>query len=608
MKKAKEPYSLWSNIRYDLSAYWSEEKSLLIWAAAGVLTGVLLPFTEILMPKTVIDELTAKAAPAHFCAAVGGMALLIVLLSFVKRYSDSFINEDFGMFGSVLFALRLSRKQITMDYERMEDPDVKKLEDRALESVTSNHTPMTNMPRALALLAVNLLGFILYGGVVASIHPLILLLLVFSAAVSWLMLSRARRYELNTRKERSGTDRKIRYLCGVMMNPEAAKDLRLYSMHGWLHGLAEKHFAERERAQGKVASRETAAQLTDGLLILLRDGAAYAYLVYLLAEGRITLGNFTLVFAAIGAFASWVSGIILQASELFRASGGMSDMRTYLDLPDKTNTGRGVPLPDRSAAPGIRLESVGYRYPGAAEPALENVNVEIRPGERIAVVGANGAGKTTLVKLLCGLYRPTEGRILLNGTDIREYNRDEYFTLFSAVFQDIHFLTTDIAGNLSQQTPENTDYRKIGECLKLAGLSDKVRALPQKEKTLLVRQVNEDAVELSGGERQKLALARAIYKNAPVFILDEPTAALDPIAENEVYRKYAELTAGKTSVYISHRLASTRFCDRILFLDGHTVAEEGTHDGLMKRGGKYATMFSVQACYYSDKKEVTLHV
>jgi ABC-type multidrug transport system fused ATPase/permease subunit len=253
--------------------------------------------------------------------------------------------------------------------------------------------------------------------------------------------------------------------------------------------------------------------------------------------------------------------------------------------------------------PAISLRNVSYTYPKADAPALKDINIDIKPGERIAIVGANGAGKTTLVKLICGLYRPQTGSISLAGIDISEYNRDEYFTLFSTVFQDIHLLSTDIAGNVSQAVPEATDLERVFACLKLAGLYEKVQTMPLAEKTMLVRQINDDAVELSGGELQKLALARALYKDAPVIVLDEPTAALDPIAESEIYRKYAELTRGRTSIYISHRLASTRFCDRILFLDNHTVEETGTHDELMDLGGKYARMFDVQSQYYKRDGE-----
>jgi ABC-type multidrug transport system fused ATPase/permease subunit len=310
-----------------------------------------------------------------------------------------------------------------------------------------------------------------------------------------------------------------------------------------------------------------------------------------------------MIFAAIGALAGWISGLVLRTSELLRASSEMGDFRTMLDLPDVSNTGPGAPLPPTDQAPEIRLENVGYTYSAADSPVLENINLTIKPGERIAIVGINGAGKTTLVKLIAGLFRPKAGRILLAGRDIAEYNRDEYFSLITAVFQDIHLLAASIAENISQQQPEDTNREKVGECLRLAGLDDKVNSLPDGMDTLLVRQVYDTAIEFSGGEQQKLVLARALYKASPLIILDEPTAALDPIAENEIYQQYAKLSQGKTSIYISHRLASTRFCDRILFLDNHGIAEEGSHEELMKRGGKYAEMFSIQASYYQDNKQ-----
>ena len=279
----------------------------------------------------------------------------------------------------------------------------------------------------------------------------------------------------------------------------------------------------------------------------------------------------------------------------------MKDVRDLLDYPAETNTGAGAPLPkDGELPPSIELRSVEFTYPNAESPAIRDINITIRAGERIAVVGANGAGKSTLVKLLCGLYAPSSGEVLLNGTPVRSYSRDEYYTMFSVVFQDIHLMSSSFLENISQQPVDRTDRDKVRRCLEITGLNAKTDMLPDKEDSLLVRAVHKDATELSGGEAQKLAMARALYKDAPVLILDEPTAALDPIAENEVYQQYAMLTEGKTSVYISHRLASTRFCDRILLLDGNVIAEQGAHDELMALDGIYANMFSVQASYYQE--------
>ena len=231
------------------------------------------------------------------------------------------------------------------------------------------------------------------------------------------------------------------------------------------------------------------------------------------------------------------------------------------------------------------------------------MDLTIHHGENLAIVGLNGAGKTTLVKLLCGFLDPTEGRVLLNGQDIRQYDRRDYYKLFAAVFQDFSVLSATMAENVAQ-TRTGIDEARVRVCLEQAGLTEKVRSLPKGLETQVGRDVYEDGIELSGGQTQRLMLARALYKNAPVLVLDEPTAALDPIAEDDIYQKYNEMTKGRTSLFISHRLASTRFCDRILYLKDGRVAEEGTHEQLLKQGGGYAQLFEVQSQYYREGKAV----
>ena len=284
-----------------------------------------------------------------------------------------------------------------------------------------------------------------------------------------------------------------------------------------------------------------------------------------------------------------------------RQSGvGISDVMELLSYEEPYRFEDGEPLPQNTEGQyELRLENVSFRYPGASEDTLHNLNLTIRNGEKLAVVGRNGAGKSTLVKLLSGFFDPTEGRVLLNGEDIRKYNRKEYYRLFSAVFQDFSILTGTVAENVAQSV-EEIDYSRVKEAVKDAGLQENIERLPEQYETKLGRSVHLDAYELSGGETQRLMLARALYRNAPVIVLDEPTAALDPIAESDLYERYHELTKGSTSIYVSHRLASTKFCDRIILIGAGGIAEMGTHEELMETGKEYAHLYEVQSRYYTE--------
>jgi ABC-type multidrug transport system fused ATPase/permease subunit len=241
--------------------------------------------------------------------------------------------------------------------------------------------------------------------------------------------------------------------------------------------------------------------------------------------------------------------------------------------------------------------SVSYTYPNSESPTIKNINLTIEAGEKIALVGLNGAGKTTLVKLICGMYTPTSGSILVNGYDINEYNREEYYSIISAVFQQYKFLPVSIAQNISIFKPDNA---RLEECIEYSGIRDKLEKLPDGINTPLIKELNPNGAELSGGESQKLLLARAIYKPSSILVLDEPTAALDPIAESEMYGRYNDFAADKTSLFISHRLASTRFCDRIVYIQDGEIKEIGTHDALLNANGKYAELFNIQSHYYKD--------
>lgn len=405
------------------------------------------------------------------------------------------------------------------------------------------------------------------------------------------------------REEESEYLRKLKYIIEKTRSIYFAKDIRIFHMQEWLANIYESVRKCFEAFHAKAQKVYLIADLLNVLLAFLRNGLAYLYLIKMVIEGSLSASEFLLYFTAIGGFTAWVNGILTSFTTLDKQSQDISVVREFLDKEEIFCFEDGEPLPENVGQNfTLTLENVSFTYPGAEKETLKQINLTIHSGEKLAVVGLNGAGKTTLVKLLCGFYDPTEGRVLLNGEDIRQYNRREYYRQFSAVFQKFFLLAGTIAENVAQ-TDVGIDMERVKDCISKAGLSAKIEALPEGYETKLEKKVFEDAVEFSGGELQRLMLARALYKDAPFIVLDEPTAALDPIAESDIYQKYNEMTKEATSVYISHRLASTRFCDRIILIESGVIAEEGTHEELLAKSGRYAELFEVQSRYYREGED-----
>lgn len=390
-------------------------------------------------------------------------------------------------------------------------------------------------------------------------------------------------------------DRRLWYLVKEMRDLGAAKDIRLYGMIDWLRQVFKDNLTARMRLHTKRSRYQYLFLVIINLVNTAFTGFIYYYLIMRYLTGTIDISGFILYFGLITGFNSWLMSVVDGIEELHRILLNIDDLRSFHGIPDRLR--ENIVGKDADPENSIRFEHVSFGYQ-KDKYVMRDMNFYIEPGEKIAIVGLNGAGKTTLVKLLCGLYTPNEGHIYIGGREVREFDREELFGKIAVVFQDIYILPTTIERNITLS--DKTDSQKLENVLQLSGLKDKVNVLPRKEKTVLVKSVLEEAVELSGGEMQKLALARALYKGGELFVLDEPTAKLDPLAENEMYIKYNTLTKGKTSIFISHRLSSTRFCDRILFLQDGMITECGTHDELMALGGAYANMFETQSHYYRE--------
>jgi ABC-type multidrug transport system fused ATPase/permease subunit len=595
--KKKPSYSLTNNLRFVLSRLW-KRKSMAVLTFLRAPFVVLSVFLGIYLSREVIAAVVTRQAPETILVRIGFISLLLLLSLVIDKYLSARVMAYMMIFDTDLM-LGIFDKCLSGDYENIESADGLSRLGKAMDNVGSDQSPSRLVTYTLSSVAVNILGILTYAALLLTLSPWILLVVTVTTLAGFWILKSVATWNYRNKDHWKAYDRKLEYLRTNAGDFTKAKDIRLYGMGDWFRDVFNETLKGR---MGWHRKEQLHAFGTDGLralLSLLRDGVSYGLLAYLLLSRHMAVSDFILYFGIIGQFAASLNGLVEDFNQLTRFSLGFSEIREFLDYPDQANHGPGLPLPEETFA--IEFRNVSYRYAGSAEYTIKNLSFTIEKGEKLAIVGPNGAGKTTLVKLLCGLYTPTEGEILINGAPVNAYNREEYYTLFSAVFQDIFVLPQSIACNITASLEAEADRRRVLASAELAGLAQKLGELPDGIDTKLIRSVTDNALDLSGGELQKLALARALYKNGKALILDEPTAALDPIAESHIYMEYNRMTQGHTSVFISHRLASTRFCDRIFFLDQGEVLECGSHDALMAEGGRYCEMFEVQSHYYREE-------
>ena len=599
----KKPYrsmasnSIWSfRMQLKLSpwSFWS--KALMVPLNIG------LQFWAIYLPALVVKEATGNRSFQEIFLTLGGLWLAVALMYLAKSILQE--SQSISRYRERITRL-LKRKSLFCFYEQYEKKETRDLCERAricTEMWGGNH-PLGDLPNASWDILENVICYLLFGGMLTGVSLWLLPLVMVGPILNVIALRVYNNWYHKKRGKYSEIWQRMNYVNNTPDDFKAAKDIRIYSMAGWFKQMFRSLMGELEVFENQKAIRKFLISLLSLVMILVRDSAAYAVLIKMALDGRITVDQFVLYFAAVASFASFFENILNEYNKLHEASLALCDLRECLDLPEETVfNGENIDA-HLSHAPEITFDHVTFCYEGAEEATIKDLSFTIKSGESVALVGLNGAGKTTLVKLLCGLYRPTSGEIRLNGVPVEKFSRADYYRLFSPVFQDVKTAFFSLAETVAGHIGDGIDEEKAEKCMRQAGLGNKLDALPKGIHTKLDKQLYEDAVELSGGEVQKLMLARALYKDAPMLVLDEPTAALDPIAESAIYQEYRQMTREKSALFISHRLASTRFCDRVIHLKDGKICEEGTHEELMKAKGAYSELFEIQSCWYRDDEK-----
>lgn len=600
MKEKK--YSLFSNVRYVYKTLYKVKPLMRLGVYGKGFFNLAGQVVGTLTLAAAVASITEKGSTGHYLMVMAVMLVVYLVTQIGNQYVSKWNEYYYETTQNREFLMKLVYKSLHADYDNIESPAQQRLLIRATHAVNMYRQGVNLMYINYPLIVSTLVGIVLYSLTISFFDWRIMAVIVAMAVVSSLLEAHSRKFRAQTMDEQYRIWGRFYYFYQQTTSVENGKDIRIYNMADWFR----QGFNRLEKKNWALAARQNcrkyAVNVSDALFVAVRDLLAYGILVTGVLNGSLSIAEFTLGLGVVRGLAEWFANLRFHISYLLEGNLMICEYRKMMDYPDKFLREEGMSVPDewRRQFPEIEFKNVSFRYEEGGEDVLKNLSFTIRRGEKIALVGHNGAGKTTLVKLLCGFYHPTKGEILIGGHSLESLNLNQYHDLLAAIFQDVNTIPVSIAGNVSGCAEEETDMERVRACLRRAGLWKDVEALERKELTSLTQSFDPDGIQLSGGMMQKLMLARCLYKDAPMLVLDEPTAALDPIAESSMYEEYKAATQEKSALFISHRLASTKFCDRILFLENGRLIESGTHEELLERKGRYAEVFEVQSQYYRE--------
>lgn len=598
----KKTYYSIQNMFYVMSETIKKQKIFLLFLIIYVFSAAVFEYLPALINSFVIAKLEAGLTIEALVLLILSYLGIMLIIGEAALITKS--QMDWRLFFSrTKFISKILKVLMNMDYEFLEQPKVMDVQQRALSRTSGSNSGIQGLLEISIKNILNVIKIVIALTLVVNKSYVIVSVIVLLTVLHFFVVDGTKRTDkkkvwdaLEPKK------RRLRYVDNMTTNFAYGKEIRLFHISEW---LLKKQKEEHEVANGLICKSHNLwfrANVINQVISITQQLILYGWLVYGVINGTMNIAMFILYIQVIPVFTSALSGLLDDVAETRKLSSEVTDYRYFLSLKDTDEQNEGELKLSEFVKDKVefRFENVSFKYAGQEDYALKDVNLVINAGKRLAIVGLNGAGKSTFVKLLMRLYEPTEGTIYLNDINIRRFNKNEYFHLFAPIFQNIELYAFSLMENITMKMAEDSNRQNVEKCLRQAGLWKKITELPNGIDSQILKVIYDDGIDLSGGEKQKLAIARALYKKSMVLILDEPTAALDAYSESELYNSFDSLVGEKTAVYISHRLASTRFCDEIaVFSQGHII-EFGTHEELMRQGKKYFELYQVQSKYYKE--------
>ena len=599
----KQKYDVFAVIKRMAKHMWNTDRKQYGRIAIYTVLAAIYPFMSILLPKLAIGILEKGEADAakELVITMGIYFLVAGLLAVFVNYLSAYISTRNTRI-RLLYLGDMCNKLMHMDYCHQEDACFWQEYDKAINAGNSNANGIEGLYNKVCLMPAKFLSLVGMVCLAGALSPVLLISLVVHVIVIMWASKVTHDYEYAKKEEVSKAERRIGYYRKTTQDFSYGKDIRIFNLRKRIMDNYQKEIHAFLRLFSQIRNREYIYGLAGILTLLITNVLTYGILIHSVLNGM-PVSSFTMYVTMTTSLMALMLEVGNDLAFVWNEGEYVNDFYRLLDAPltlegEKTKTDVFSKKDEKTLE--IVFDHVTFRYPGTEKNIFTDLNFTIHAGERLAIVGVNGAGKSTLVKLMTGLFAPTEGHIYINGVDITELKKSEVYDLYSAVFQDVNVLAFSIRENVGCASDGVNDER-VQIALEKVGLGDKVKGFEKGLDQMMLKVIDEDGTDFSGGERQKLSIARGLYKDAPMVIMDEPTAALDALAEAEIYENFSELVEGKTAVYISHRLASTRFCDKIALFDADGLSEYGTHDELMEKKGKYYDMFVIQGKYYQEE-------